>query len=100
MFITYLGDAPTTWRGRAFEPGLAVEVCPTADAAMISKAGGNPFFEVSGDEQEPEQAHEPEQSDAPDLAELRTQARELGIKFGPRTSAEKLQELIDEKLGG
>lgn len=91
MFITYLGDAPTTWRGRAFEPGLAVEVCPIADAAMISKAGDNPFFEVTGGKVD--------QGSAPDIAELRAQARELGIKFGPRTGAEKLQELIDAALG-
>lgn len=99
MFITYLGDAPTTWRGRAFEPGLAVEVCPIADAAMISKAGDNPFFEVTGAEPTDVEASEPEQNDAPTIDELRAQARELGIKFGPRTGAEKLQELINAELG-
>lgn len=85
MLVTYLGDAPTSWRGVAFEPHLAVEVsCPD----MVAKAANNPYFEVSAGAVEA------------DPVDLRAMADELGIKIDRRWGAERIQKAIDEALEG
>jgi len=85
MWVTYTGDAPTTWRGRAFEPGLAVAV---EDADMIAKAAANPYFELA------------EGAPVADLEELREMAVSLGIKVDRRWGAERIQSEIDKALEG
>jgi hypothetical protein len=44
------GPKSITWGGKTFKKGEAVEI---EDPAIIAKAQGNPFFEVSGAEATP-----------------------------------------------
>ena len=85
MLVTYLGDEPTSWRGVAFEPHLAVSV---SDPDMIAKAAENPWFEISAG------------AKPVDMPVLREMAEELGIKIDRRWGAERIQKAIDEALEG
>lgn len=93
MLVTYLCDTPTSWRGVAFEPHLAVLV---SDVAMIAKAATNPYFEVSA----PDAEANAENVGGDDLDTLRAMADELGVKIDRRWGAERIQKAIDEALEG
>lgn len=93
MLVTYLGDAPTSWRGVAFEPHLAVEVsCPD----MVAKAASNPYFDVSA----PNAEANAQNVGGDDLDTLRAMADELGVKIDRRWGVERIQKAIDEALEG
>jgi hypothetical protein len=86
ILVTYQGEAETTWRGRAFVPGLAVAFDPVSDAAMIAKARLMPDFAVADGEV------------LADADDLRAQAESLGIKVDRRWGVERLQAEIDAAL--